>query len=187
MNLQRAPAVFGGGEFLYEVDPTWPQIPEGWSFVEVAGVATDSQNRVYVFNRGEHPVMVFQADGTFVCSWGEGEFVRPHGIWIGPDDAAYLTQLQQFDFACGLFSIVYRRRNLVWHYTCGAVCGYAMRPLNPPSPSGGRSVAASPGRSAGFGSQLPSLGPSPRTACPAPPLPSPSTAAGRAPRPPIRP
>ncbi len=91
MDSQRITNILGGGEFLYEVDPAWPQMPEGWSFLEVAGVATDSQDRVYVFNRGEHPVMVFQADGKFLSSWGEGEFVRPHGIWIGPDDAVYLT------------------------------------------------------------------------------------------------
>ena len=61
-----------------------PQMPLGkpaLAEADVAGVATDSQDRVYVFNRGEHPVMVFQADGTFLSSWGEGEFVRAHGIW----------------------------------------------------------------------------------------------------------
>ena len=49
--------VFGGGEFLYEVDPAWPPVPEDWGFHEVAGVATDSQDRECVFNRGEHTVM----------------------------------------------------------------------------------------------------------------------------------
>ena len=83
MGPQKTTRVFGGGEFLYEVDPAWPQVPESWSFHEVAGAATDSQDRVYVFNRGEHPVMVFHADGTFLSSWGEGEFDRAHGIWIG--------------------------------------------------------------------------------------------------------
>src|SRR5262249_26447339 len=58
---------------------------------EVAGVATDSQDRVYVFNRGDHPLMVFNRDGTFVKSWGEGLFKRPHGIIIGPDDSVYCT------------------------------------------------------------------------------------------------
>jgi DNA-binding beta-propeller fold protein YncE len=35
--------------------------------------------------------MVFDCDGRFLQSWGEGIFVRPHGIHIGPDDAVYLT------------------------------------------------------------------------------------------------
>jgi DNA-binding beta-propeller fold protein YncE len=66
-------------------------LPPGWQFVEAVGVATDSQDRVFVFNRGEHPVCVFDRDGKFLNAWGEGQFIRPHGIWIGPDDAVYLT------------------------------------------------------------------------------------------------
>jgi DNA-binding beta-propeller fold protein YncE len=46
---------------------------------------------VYVFNRGEHPLVVFDRDGKFLHSWGEGVFSRPHGITIGPDDAVYCT------------------------------------------------------------------------------------------------
>lgn len=75
----------------YQVNPNWPAIPDGWDLVETAGVASDSKDRVYVFNRGEHPVIVFERDGTFVTSWGEGEFNRAHGIHIGPDDTVYLT------------------------------------------------------------------------------------------------
>lgn len=79
----------GGGAFRYRVHAAWEQLPPGWSFGEVAGVATDSAGRVFVFNRGEHPVIVFERDGRFVQSWGEGVFARPHGLMIGPDDAVY--------------------------------------------------------------------------------------------------
>jgi len=44
---------------------------------------------VYVYNRGEHPMMVFEADGTFVTSWGEGVFTRAHGVTLGPDGHLY--------------------------------------------------------------------------------------------------
>ena len=44
------------------------------------GGGLDSRERVYVFNRGEHPVAIFDRDGTFLKSWGEGLFARPHGI-----------------------------------------------------------------------------------------------------------
>ena len=59
--------------------------------MEAVAVAADAQDRVLVFNRGEHPVMVFDRDGRFLRSWGEGLFARPHGIFIGPDDTVYCT------------------------------------------------------------------------------------------------
>src|SRR5437762_303631 len=81
----------GAEDLRYEALPRWESLPAGWSFVEVAGVATDSQDRVYVFNRGEHPVIILDRDGQFLSSWGEGQFQRAHGIFIGPDDAVYCT------------------------------------------------------------------------------------------------
>lgn len=67
----------------------WGTLPDGWRFVEVAGVATDARDRVFVFNRGEHPIVIFDREGRFLDAWGEGLFVRPHGITIGPDDTVY--------------------------------------------------------------------------------------------------
>jgi DNA-binding beta-propeller fold protein YncE len=77
--------------FSYRADAQWAKLPDGWGWTEVAAVATDSKDQVYVFNRGPHPVIVFAPDGTFLGSWGEGLFTRPHGITIGPDDAVYCT------------------------------------------------------------------------------------------------
>jgi DNA-binding beta-propeller fold protein YncE len=75
----------GSGELTFELVPDWEQLPSGWSHGDVAGVDTDAQNRVYVFNRGEHPVIVYEPDGRFLASWGEGVFTRPHGITIRAD------------------------------------------------------------------------------------------------------
>ncbi|MEE9610909.1 MAG: peptidyl-alpha-hydroxyglycine alpha-amidating lyase family protein [Desulfatiglandales bacterium] len=79
----------GDGAFTYEVVVDWARLPEGWSFLEVADVAVDSEDRVYVFNRGEHPLIVFDQDGNFLTSLGEGLFDRPHGITVGPDETLY--------------------------------------------------------------------------------------------------
>ncbi len=87
-------ATVGSGKYRYKPVPDWARLPAGWSFVEVVGIAVDSRDRAFVFCRGEHPVIVFEPDGTFVRSWGEGTFVRPHGITIGPDDEVWCTDDQ---------------------------------------------------------------------------------------------
>jgi DNA-binding beta-propeller fold protein YncE len=76
---------------MFRVLEGWGKLPEGWRYVEAAGVAVDSRDNVYVFNRGEHPVIVFDREGNFLRSWGEGLVGRAHGITIGPDDEVWLT------------------------------------------------------------------------------------------------
>jgi DNA-binding beta-propeller fold protein YncE len=83
--------ILGSGNYRYEVQEDWAKIPDGWTFTDVAAVAVDNKNRVYVFNRGEHPMMVFDRDGKFLRSWGEGVFHRAHGLHIGPDETLYCT------------------------------------------------------------------------------------------------
>lgn len=80
---------WGEHRLEYEVLEGWEQLPEGWSFVEVAGVAVDSQDRVYVFNRGDHPVIVFDKEGQFLTAWGEDIFTNAHGIFIDRNDNIY--------------------------------------------------------------------------------------------------
>lgn len=76
----------------YEADDDWARVPEGWSFKEVAGVATD-RSRVYVFSRGDHPMMVFERDGEFIESWGEKVFSKAHNVRVSPDGFVFCTDL----------------------------------------------------------------------------------------------
>jgi DNA-binding beta-propeller fold protein YncE len=69
----------------------WGKLPDGWHYVEATSVAVDRHDNVFVYNRGAHPVIVFDRDGRFLRSWGEGQTVRAHGIAIGPDDSVWLT------------------------------------------------------------------------------------------------
>src|SRR3989440_10335317 len=76
----------------YEAVTGWEQLPAGYTHPDVAAVAVNSKGRVYLFCRSEHPVMIYERDGGFVGSWGEGMFtMRTHGITIGPDDSVYCT------------------------------------------------------------------------------------------------
>jgi hypothetical protein len=81
----------GSGDFVYEVIHDWGRLPAGYSFGSVPNGACDSEGNVYVFARGEHPVLVFNRDGDFLRSWGEEIFGRPHGILITPEGIAYCS------------------------------------------------------------------------------------------------
>ena len=83
--------IVGQGDYKYEIKENWAKLPDGWSFKEVAAVGVDRQDNVYCFTRGEHPVIVFDRDGNFLRSWGEGQYIRAHGVHMGPDNSIYLT------------------------------------------------------------------------------------------------
>ena len=81
-----------GTALRYEVVEGWEQLPSGYVHRDVAGVATDSEDRVYLICRGDHPIIVYDAGGKFLRSWGQGEFTyRTHGITVGPDEMLYCT------------------------------------------------------------------------------------------------
>jgi len=90
-NAMTTPTILGSGDFRYRLLPDWARLPDGWDFHEVAAVAVDSRDQVYVFSRSAHPVTVFDRDGTFLRAWGEGVFKRAHGLSIAPDDTIFCT------------------------------------------------------------------------------------------------
>ena len=83
-------ATVGSGKYTYELIQDWPKLPEGESLGIVSAVATDSQDRVYVFQRQDPPVMIFDPDGNYLSCWGIGAITDPHGITIS-DDIVYIT------------------------------------------------------------------------------------------------
>jgi DNA-binding beta-propeller fold protein YncE len=65
----------------FRVDPSWPKIPNNWQFGQVASVAIDPQDHVWVLqrpgtlqpeerSRAAPPLLEFDAAGNFVQAWG---------------------------------------------------------------------------------------------------------------------
>ncbi len=84
--------VFGQGTHQYTVEENWWTLPEGWEFGWIPAVAVDSQDRVYVYSRSEHPMVVFDRNGNFIDSWGDDILKDAHGILIDADDNIYCTE-----------------------------------------------------------------------------------------------
>jgi DNA-binding beta-propeller fold protein YncE len=102
----------------FKVDPFWPKpLPHDWLIGQVAGVAVDAKNHVWIVHRpnslGEDeyaptqqpasgvpyipapPVIEFDAEGNVVQAWGgpSEEFdwpANPHGIFIDHEDNVWI-------------------------------------------------------------------------------------------------
>ena len=93
----------------YEVDPWWPKpLPEGWVLGQLPGVAVDANDQVIVVNRCDiteeeaetsisaPPVIVFDADGDVVASWGDLAVLpnKPERIVVDHEHHVWITGQQ---------------------------------------------------------------------------------------------
>jgi len=62
--------------------------PATYVMGEVIGVAVNAKGHIFLLNRGYHPILEFNPDGTFVRSMGEGSamFDGAHSIRFDPQD-----------------------------------------------------------------------------------------------------
>jgi DNA-binding beta-propeller fold protein YncE len=77
----------------YEAIPDFFQLPTGEHFVEVAGVAVNSKGHIYVFHRGKHPLMEFDASGKFVRNIADDLFVTAHTVRVDGEDNIWTTDV----------------------------------------------------------------------------------------------
>jgi DNA-binding beta-propeller fold protein YncE len=103
---------------IFEVDAQWPKVPNGWTLGQVASVASDSHDNIWILQRpgtvragqkAAPPVMEFDQAGSYIRGWGgpvqgcdwpkseHGIFIDYKGyVWIGgsgnEDQILKLTQ-----------------------------------------------------------------------------------------------
>lgn len=95
-------------QYHHEVDPEWPNLPEGHVLGLCAGVGVDAQNRVFVFHRSgrkwSNPFpkdsiaaptisVIDGASGKLLATWGENRFVMPHGLTVDHEGNLWLTDV----------------------------------------------------------------------------------------------
>ncbi len=83
-------AQVGTGEYTYELIRDFFKLPNGEPFGLISRVAADAQDRIYVFQRKDPPVVVFDREGKYLGAWGSGEVTDPHGLKI-VGDVVYTT------------------------------------------------------------------------------------------------
>jgi len=70
--------MIGTGDYRYEYRPDWTKLPAGMEFQAPSAVAVDSHDNLYVFQRGDPPVLVFDRDGNMIAQW-----TRKDGVPLG--------------------------------------------------------------------------------------------------------
>ncbi len=75
----------------YRVDRGFFKPPQGLKLGAVSGVATDAKGNVLLFHRGPRPILVFDAAGSFVRSFGDGLFDSAHGLRVDGEGHVWTT------------------------------------------------------------------------------------------------
>ena len=92
--------VMGSGAYTYEATHDWGVLPPQIKWGNTHGVVEDSQGHIYVHHTvhatsdSADTVVVFDAKGKFVRSWGKEFRGVAHGLWLrkeGRDEFLYLT------------------------------------------------------------------------------------------------
>jgi hypothetical protein len=112
------PPVVGAGDYRYRCLHDWGQLPDNIQYGLTHGVAVDRAGNVYVLHTSrktspvKDTVVVFDADGKFLRSWGAEYFGTAHGFDLIVEDGQerfYIT-----DMARGLFKTTLDGK-VIWH------------------------------------------------------------------------
>ena len=84
-------------EGTYQEVKDWTHLPAGTAWGVMSWVSTDAKGNVYAYQRDEptSKVMVFDSNGKYMKTWGEGAFEYPHSLRVLRDGAVYLTDRKQ--------------------------------------------------------------------------------------------
>lgn len=92
--------IVGEGEYKYEVNHNWPQLPDKFTWQTTHNVAVDKAGNLYVIHEGranlkEHPsIFVFDSEGKYIRSFGNQFQGGGHGIEIREENG------QEFLYVC---------------------------------------------------------------------------------------
>ena len=94
--------IVGSGEHTYEVIHDWGRLPDNIRYGNCHGVVEDSQGLIYIHHTvhetstSSDAVVVFDADGNFVRSWGAAFKGGAHGFHLEVEDG------QEFLYFCDI-------------------------------------------------------------------------------------
>ncbi|QDV37806.1 peptidyl-alpha-hydroxyglycine alpha-amidating lyase family protein [Tautonia plasticadhaerens] len=77
----------------FQVDPDWPQTPDGMPAAHVPGIAVGPDGNVYVAVRADPPIRVFTPEGEFVRAFAAGECSMVHHLKFDPEGNLWVADV----------------------------------------------------------------------------------------------
>ena len=82
---------------VFEVDPSWPPLPDDWTWGQVLGINADAQDHVWLTTGGR--VAEFDPEGNPVQVWSardeEGAWTVIHGLFVDHNDYVWTNAREQ--------------------------------------------------------------------------------------------
>lgn len=69
------------------------KLPEGWTLGACSAVAVSKRGEVYLFHRGEHPIICCDSSGRYLRHWGDDLIGSAHGLRIDRDENVWVTDI----------------------------------------------------------------------------------------------
>ena len=79
------PLVLGRGDFRYTMDHAWAKLPKGKHFGYTHGIVEDRAGRFYIANQSRDAIVVVDAQGNYLSSWGQAYAKGAHGLRIAEE------------------------------------------------------------------------------------------------------
>lgn len=111
--------IVGEGDYRFEVEHAWPQLPDKFQWQTTHNVAVDKSGCLYVIHEGragqkDHPsIFVFDPEGRYIRSFGQQFQGGGHGIEVRQEDGQeylYVCAYQQ----CKTFAKMDLKGEVVW-------------------------------------------------------------------------
>lgn len=77
--------VLGRGDYRYTMDHRWAKLPSGKHFGYTHGIVEDRAGRFYIANQSRDAVVVVDAQGNFLSSWGQAYAKGAHGLRLSEE------------------------------------------------------------------------------------------------------
>ena len=91
---------------VFQVDPSWPELPNGWVISNISKIAVDSHDNVWLIHRprtvpagktAAPPVVEFGPDGKYIRGWGDENATAydwpdaEHNVFVDNHDNVYIS------------------------------------------------------------------------------------------------